>query len=161
MRLGRRIQRTKGTSKFKYTGGSGGVVARTVKDPIPFPAVVVPVAAVNHVLVPESRITAFNPGQNVLRFEAAHLVVHFYRDARRKRDSPEAGHGCSGACFFEIVAGGSEYCVGFIRRDESLRLYLFAFVAVTQGHVLACVVFPNVTERLAQAEPGERRPLRA
>ena len=76
VRFGRGFERTKGTGKFKYAGGSGGVVARPVKDPIPFPAVVVPVAAVNHVLVLESRITAFNLGQNVLRFEPAHLVGH-------------------------------------------------------------------------------------
>ena len=121
MRFGARIQRTKGTGKFKYAGGSGGVVARTVKDPIPFPTVVVPVAAVNHVLVLESRIAAFDLGQNVLRFEPAHLVGHCYGDARRKCDGPEAGRGGRGACSCEIVAGGSEYRGGFIDADKSLR----------------------------------------
>src|SRR5437899_4360007 len=107
-----------------------------MKDPVSFPAVVVPVGAVDHVLVPESRITAFNPGQDVLRFESPHLVCHSDRDARRESEGPEAGP-CRGiARFFPIAAGRCEYFDGLIRRDESLRLYLFAFVAITQGQVL-------------------------
>jgi hypothetical protein len=43
------------------------------------------------------------------------------------------------------VASGSQYFGGLIRGDESLRSYLFAFVAFTQGHVLPCVILPNVT----------------
>src|SRR5262249_52532237 len=31
--------------------------------------------------------------------------------------------------------------------DESLRFYLFAFVAVTQGHILPCVILPGGTRR--------------
>ena len=86
-----------------------------VKDPIPFPTVVVPVAAINHVLVLESRIAAFDLGQNVLRFEPAHLVGHRYGDTRRKCDGPEAWRGGLGACFVEIVAGGCEYRSGLSR----------------------------------------------
>ena len=82
----------------------------------------VPVAAINHVLVLESRIAAFDLGQNVLRFEPAHLVGYCYGDARRESDGTEAGRGGRGACSFEIVSGRCEYRGGFIDADKSLRV---------------------------------------
>jgi hypothetical protein len=91
------------------------------------------VSAVEHELVLQHGITAFDLRQNVARFEAAHVVANSDGDSCRKRERPKARCGGCGSCFMEIVAGHREEGGSFLRSDERFRSTLSTLVAITQN----------------------------
>src|SRR3954452_6451287 len=105
---------------------------------------VVPMTAVNHILILELRITARDLCHDIGRVNLTNLVRNLKPGLCPKWDGPETGFGSGGMKSIPILSSGSEQFRSLVELNQRLGLHSFPGFRIAKNHVFTTVVLKQV-----------------